>query len=265
MQQLRSRLGGLWLNSDFLKLWTGQTISELGSRITRDGLPLITVLLFGAGPAQMGVLAALGSAPVLIVGLFAGVWVDRMQRRPILIWVDILRGLLLLSIPAAAMLGVLHIEQLYVVTALVGGLTVIFSVAYVAYLPGLVERSHVLEGNSKRPSPIRWPKSSPGAGGRAGAGADCATGHLIDALTFFVSAGSLALVRKPEPVHTRAEVQQHHTARIHRRAAGRTGEFGAARAGVGGRHVELLREFLRYLVYSVCHSRGRLDPGGPGL
>jgi hypothetical protein len=69
----RSR-AGLWANADFRKLWLGRTISELGSRITREGLPLTAVLVLAATPLQMGVLAALGAVPVLLVGLFAGVW-----------------------------------------------------------------------------------------------------------------------------------------------------------------------------------------------
>jgi len=57
-------LGGLWRQPDFLRLWTGQTISELGSRITRDGLPLAAVLVLGASPAQMGLLSVIGSAGI---------------------------------------------------------------------------------------------------------------------------------------------------------------------------------------------------------
>src|SRR5512136_3192584 len=133
------RFTGLWRHADFVKLWAGQTVSELGSRITREGLPLAAVLTLGATPAQMGLLAAIGSAPVLLLGLVAGVWVDRLRRRPILIAADLGRAALLITIPIAALMGVLSIEQLYVVAALAGILTLFFDVAYQSYLPSLVE------------------------------------------------------------------------------------------------------------------------------
>src|SRR5512146_1632784 len=85
----------LWQHSDFLKLWGGQTISELGSRITRDGLPLLALLTLGATPAQMGLLSAAGSLPVLFFSLYAGIWVDRLRRRPIMILADLGRALIL--------------------------------------------------------------------------------------------------------------------------------------------------------------------------
>ena len=90
------------LPSGFLKLWIGQTVSEFGSRITRAGIPLIAVITLTASPSQMAVLAAVGSIPVLLFGLFAGVWVDRLRRRPILIVADLLRAGLLLTLPLAA-------------------------------------------------------------------------------------------------------------------------------------------------------------------
>jgi len=117
-QKKDSRFGGLWRNPDFLKLWTGQTISELGSRITRDGLPLAAVLVLGANPSQMGFMTAVGAASALIFGLMAGVWVDRMKRRPILIVADLARAAILLTIPMAAFAHRLTMTQLYVAVAL---------------------------------------------------------------------------------------------------------------------------------------------------
>jgi hypothetical protein len=80
--RVKSRFGVLWSHRDFMKLWTGQTISEVGSRITRDGLPYTAVLVLGASPSQMGYMTAVGAASVLVFGLLAGIWVDRMRRRP---------------------------------------------------------------------------------------------------------------------------------------------------------------------------------------
>ena len=128
---------GLWRHADFMKLWTGQAVSQFGSMVTRDALPLIGVLVLRASPLQMGFLAAAGSAPVLILGLLAGAWVDRLRRRPILIDADLGRALLVGSIPAAALLGRLSLGYLAVVAAATGALTVIFDVAYGAYLPSL--------------------------------------------------------------------------------------------------------------------------------
>src|SRR3974390_1607356 len=98
------RAGGLWHNPEFLKLWTGQAISQVGSRISREGLPLTAVLVLGASPFQMGLLNGLGAAAVLAPGLFAGAWVDRLQRRPVLIAADLGRALLLGSGPIAAVM-----------------------------------------------------------------------------------------------------------------------------------------------------------------
>lgn len=191
---------GLWRHPDFVKLWSGRTISEFGSRITREGLPLTAALLLGAGPAQMALLAAMGAAPVLLVGLLAGVWVDRLPRRPILIAADLGQAALLLSIPIAALLGQLRIEQLYVVTALTGVLKVFFDVADQSFLPALVSREHLVEGNSK----LETSGSLAEIGGPVLAGVLVQTitapiAILLDALSFLVSAATVVAIRTPEP------------------------------------------------------------------
>ena len=107
--------GSLWRHADFRKLWIGQTISELGSVVTRTAVPLVALLVLGAGPLEMALLVVSASMAVLLVGLVAGAWVDRLRRRPLLIWTDALRAVLLFSIPVAHVLGALHIEQLYLV------------------------------------------------------------------------------------------------------------------------------------------------------
>src|SRR5689334_20350509 len=105
----------LWRHPDFLKLWAGQTVSELGSVVTRTAVPLVALYLLGAGPTEMALLVVSASLAVLLVGLVAGAWVDRLKRRPLLIGADAIRALLLFSIPAAYAAHVLRIEQLYVV------------------------------------------------------------------------------------------------------------------------------------------------------
>lgn len=204
-----ARFGGLWRNADFLKLWVGHTISELGSHITGGGLPLLAVITLGATPFQMGLLGAVGSAPALLFSLFAGVWVDRLRRKPLMIAADLGRALLLLSIPLAAAAGVLGMVQLYAITVLVGILSLLFSVAYVAYLPTLVERDHLVEGNSK----LAFSSSAvevigPGITGVLIQTITAPLAILFDALSFIMSAISLGIIRKPEPTPAPLEQRQ---------------------------------------------------------
>src|SRR5437763_12607690 len=145
---MRRYLTGLWNNSDFVKLWLGQTVSQFGSGITGIALPLTAVLVLAATPAQMGILGALDGIAVLVIGLLAGVWVDRVRRRTVLIATDLGRAFILSTIPLAALLGVLRIGQLYVVAVLAGMLTVIFTVASSAYVPSLIPQESFVEGNS---------------------------------------------------------------------------------------------------------------------
>src|SRR5215211_3101740 len=104
---------GLWAHTDFLKFWAGQSLSYVGSTVGALALPLTAVLVLEATPAQMGLLTALGALPAVVLGLFAGVWVDRSRRRQLMIAADLARAVLLFTIPLAALLGVLRIEHLY--------------------------------------------------------------------------------------------------------------------------------------------------------
>lgn len=193
------RLSGLWGHADFVKLWAGQTVSLFGSKITFLALPLTAVLVLNATPAQMGFLTAAEALPALLVGLFAGAWVDRYRRRPILIAADLGRAVLLLTIPIAAFLGMLHIEYLYVVGFLVGILGLFFEVAYRSFLPSLVGREQLVEGNSK----LELSESvaeivGPGVAGGLVQLATAPLAIAVDAFTFLISAFSLGLIRTPE-------------------------------------------------------------------
>jgi MFS family permease len=194
-------LGGLWRHADFRRLWAAQSASLFGSEITALALPLMAVLLLDASPVQMGLLAAAGTAPFLLCSLPAGVWVDRRRRRPVLIAADIVRAVLLLSIPLMAWLGSLRIEQLYAVTFVVGVLGVFFEVAHYAYVPSLVGRESVVEGNSK----LQISYSAAEAGGPGVAGLlvqviSAPSAIAIDAVTFLVSAVLLRRIETPEPL-----------------------------------------------------------------
>jgi MFS family permease len=193
-------LRGLWRHPEFVKLWTGQTISRFGSEISQLAIPLAAALVLDASPGQMGLLGAFEFAPFLLLSLFAGVWVDRMQRRPILIFADIGRALLLGSIPAAALLGVLRIEQLYAVGLLSGVLTVFFDVAYQSYLPVLVSREHLVEGNSKlEVSRSVAQIAGPGVAGALVQLVTAPIAVVVDALSFLASVIFLQFIRTPEP------------------------------------------------------------------
>jgi len=146
---------GLWQNPNFRKLWLGQSISAVGSQITFVALPLTAVLLLNASAAQMGILTAAVTLPYLLVGLPAGVWVDRLRRRSILITADVCRAALLATIPLAALLNLLRIEHLYLVAFSSGIFTVFYDVAEEAFLPSLIRRDQLVEGNSKMAAPPR--------------------------------------------------------------------------------------------------------------
>src|SRR5262249_23335746 len=196
----RPRFGGLWSHHDFMRLWAGQTVSQLGSTVTREALPYTAILALGATPIQMGLLGAAGAAPLLLLGLLAGVWVDRLRRRPVMIAADLGRAVLLLSVPGAYLLGLLRIEQLYVVAALVGVLSVFFDVAYQAFLPSLVQREQIFEGNSKLGMSGSVAEiAGPPLGGTLVQLVGGPVTILLDALSFVFSARSLLRIRAPEP------------------------------------------------------------------
>jgi MFS family permease len=139
----------LWRQRDFMKLWTGQTISQFGDEITGLAIPLLATMILHAGPLQFGILGVVRFLPWILFTLPAGVWVDRMRRRPILIGADLARAVLLTSIPLAFVGGWLTLIQVYVVAFLAGTFEVFFDVAYQSYLPNIVERDELVEGNSK--------------------------------------------------------------------------------------------------------------------
>jgi hypothetical protein len=143
------RRPSLWRQGDFMKLWTAQTISQFGDEITGLALPLLAILILGATPFEMGVLGVVRFLPWIFFTLPAGVWIDRMRRRPILIGADIARAVLLSTIPLGFLMGWLTIWQVYVVSFVAGTLEVFFDVAYQSYLPSIVERDELVEGNSK--------------------------------------------------------------------------------------------------------------------
>ena len=140
---------GLWRHGDFLKLWSAETISQFGTQVTGLALPLVAVITLDVSAFEVSALVVIEFAPFLLISLPAGVWVDRLPRRPILILGDLGRAVLLATIPVAYALDALTIWQLYAVGFFVGICTVFFDVAYQSFLQAVVSRERLVEGNSK--------------------------------------------------------------------------------------------------------------------
>ncbi|MDB5079414.1 MAG: Major facilitator superfamily 1 [Chloroflexi bacterium] len=199
---------GLTGSPDFIKLWLGETISLFGSQITVVALPFTAILVLNASPAQMGFLGAAEFAPLLLVSLFAGVWVDRLPRRKVMIASDLGQALLLLLIPLTAWLGLLTMELLYLLAFLTGTLAVFFAIAYQSYLPSLVARDDLPEGNSKlEASQAVAEISGPALGGILVQVLGAPLALVLDACSFLASAFSLSLIRQPEPPPTSIETR----------------------------------------------------------
>jgi MFS family permease len=146
---MRRPSGALWSHPDFIKLWTGQSISELGSQVSQLAIPWLAAVDLHASPLAFSLLGVLGFLPFILFALPAGVWVDRLRRRQILIVGDSARAVLLMLIPILWFAGVLEIWHLLVLEFVIGIFTVFFDVAYQSYLPALIEREHLVDGNSK--------------------------------------------------------------------------------------------------------------------
>jgi MFS family permease len=206
---MRLRFAGLWRHAEFLKFWAAQTISLFGSEITYLALPLLAALTLGASPAEMGILTAAGTLPYLAFGLVAGVWVDRLPRRPLMVTADVGRALLLTSVPLAAWFGMLRLEQLYVVAFFAGTLSLLFATADNAYLPSLVGRDQLVEANGKLAlSTALSEGTGPGLASVLAQALTAPVAILLDALSFGMSAALLSLIRTQESRATRsAEVR----------------------------------------------------------
>ncbi|MGH2535456.1 MAG: MFS transporter [Thermomicrobiales bacterium] len=187
-------------HDDFRRLWLAQTISQIGGQISFLAVPLTAAVTLDATPAEMGLLTAMGSLPALVAGLFAGVIVDRRARRPILISADLTRALLLGTIPIAWVTGTLTMPLLYAVAFLTGLCGLFFGLAYHSYLPALVERKRLVEGNSA----LELGRSAAEIAGPAIAGwlvqlLKAPVAIAVDALSFVASAGLIARIRAKEP------------------------------------------------------------------
>src|SRR5690242_13395631 len=185
---------------DFRRLWIGETVSQFGTMISLLALPLVAILYLHATTFEVGLLTMLDSIAFLLVGLPAGAWVDRMRFRWVLIVNDVTRAVALGSIPLAQLLGVLTIGQMYVVAFVVSVSTVFFDVAYQSYLPALVDREALVEGNSKlQASESVSQIAGPGLGGLLIQALTAPYAVLVDALSFLWSAAWVGRIRMRPP------------------------------------------------------------------
>jgi len=187
-------------NRDFQKLWTAQTISVFGSQVSALAIPLTAALILKVDAFPFALLGTIEFLPFILFTLPAGAWVDRLRRRPILISGDLGRALALATIPAAYFIGALTIWQLYIVGFVTGTLTVFFDVANQSYLPSIVERDELVEGNSKlQISQSAAQIAGPGIAGYLVGIVTAPVAILLDSLSFVVSAFFVFLIRRPEP------------------------------------------------------------------
>jgi len=192
------------LRSDptFRTLWLGQTISMMGSQITAYALPLFAVLTLHATPTQMGTLRALEYAPAMLIGLVAGVWVDRLRRRPLLIGADLVQAALLVILPLAAALGLLRLGVLDTVVALLSLVGVFSGAAAGAIVPVLVPQDRLIQANSAlATSGSTTQIIGPGLAGILVQAMTAPVAVLVDALSFLLSALALGRihVREADP------------------------------------------------------------------
>jgi MFS family permease len=191
----------LWRQPDFLKFWLGQSAAQLGQQVALVAVPLLATLTLGATPGQMGLLLAAETVPFVLFGLAAGVIVDRSLRRPILVGADVARTLVLSALPLVVMAGRLDMAGLYLAAFLLGTAAVFFDVAYQSYLPALVERRQLVEGNGKLESARAIAQiAGPGLGGALLQWVSAPGALAITGLSFAVSASSLLLIGKREIV-----------------------------------------------------------------
>ena len=189
----------LWRHRDFVKLWSAQTISQFGDEVTGLALPLVAIITLGASPLEIGLLGTFQFLPFILLTIPAGVWVDRMRRKPVLIGADIGRALLLTSIPVAFIGGWLSIPQLYFVGFMVGCLEVLFDIAYQSYLPAVIEREQLTEGNAKLElSSSASSVIGPGVAGFLVELVRAPFAILFDALSYLGAVVMLLIIRRPE-------------------------------------------------------------------
>lgn len=190
----------VWRDRDFGRLWAATTVSMLGSFITRTALPFAAILVLGAGAGEVAILRSAELIAGLTVGLVAGAWIDRLRRRPILVWADLGRAVLLGTIPLAFALDALTLAHLVVVAFGAAILTTVFDTADRAFLPTVIGRDRLVEANAT----LTGSSSAAefvgfGVGGWLIQLLTAPVAIAIDAVSFVVSAVLIGTIRVSEP------------------------------------------------------------------
>ncbi|MFF0291629.1 MFS transporter [Streptomyces sp. NPDC005262] len=212
----RSDLPSLWRDADFRRLWAGQAVSQLGEHGSLVVLPLIAVLTLHAEADQLGALRAAGQAPILLLSLFVGAWVDRWRTRTVMVLADLGRALALGAAAVAGLLGGIGLPALLLAAFAVGALSVFFDVAYQASLVRLVRRDQLVQGNSA----LEGSRSAAQIGGPALGGAlvsllSAPIAAASSALFFALSFLSIRRIRRRESLPERSERHPRVWRRIH--------------------------------------------------
>jgi MFS family permease len=199
---------GLLANSDFVKLWAGESVSLIGTQVTQFTMPLVAVLTLNATVTQVGVLNALRFVPVLTLSMLAGVWLDRRRRRPVLIACGLGNAVLIGLVPLANAIGLLSIGLLYVVVTIAGLLSMTFDVGALSYLPDLVGRDQLADANSKMQASTAFAGvAGPGLAGLLVGLITAPVTLTADSVSYLFSAAGLISIRRPEPTPETPEVR----------------------------------------------------------
>ncbi|HYZ38358.1 MAG TPA: MFS transporter [Pseudonocardiaceae bacterium] len=201
--------GGLLRHRDFRHLCAAEAISKVGTGISSLAVPLLAVITLHASTFEVSTLKTLQTVAYLLIGLQAGAWCDRMRCRPVLVVADLGRAITFGSIPIAAVFGAVTLWQLYLVMLVTGILTVFFDVAHQSYLPRLIERDDLIEGNAKLRTGISMSAlAAPSLAGYLVQRFTASIAILVDALSFLCSATWLQTIRSKEAApKKRAEPQ----------------------------------------------------------
>ena len=196
---MRRPRGPLWHNGDFLLFWGAQSVSRVGSQVSGLALPLAAIFVLHASTFQVAALNVVDMLPWVLFSLPAGVWVDRLRRRPLMIAADWGRAVALGSIPVVYAFGGLTLAQLYVVGFAAGMLTVCFDVSYQSYLPALVERDELGDANSKLEVTSSGAQvAGPGLAGVLVGAITAPYAIALDAASFVASALFMSAIRRVE-------------------------------------------------------------------